>query len=163
MLFSVSVDGVWNNWSNWTECTLTCGKGSQERNRTCDGPYYDGANCTGEPHETRECNTNPCPSEYFLSYSMFAILRLCSRIHLLLFGWFLICFYNIFIIAAYLRVFAFLFYLNMKVVDILWTFINASLNDYKFIARYEKGCSVCFYLSVVWSIIACGVIVSATF
>ena len=26
---------AWKNWSKWTECTLTCGTGTQERDRTC--------------------------------------------------------------------------------------------------------------------------------
>ncbi|XP_053393892.1 SCO-spondin-like isoform X2 [Mercenaria mercenaria] len=55
------VDGVWEAWSNWTECTRTCGTGERQRFRDCDGPYYGGANCTGPWDEQETCNTHECP------------------------------------------------------------------------------------------------------
>ncbi|XP_052257629.1 SCO-spondin-like [Dreissena polymorpha] len=55
------VDGVWQLWSDWTECTVTCGTGSQYRNRTCEGPYHSGENCSGAWDELRDCNTDMCP------------------------------------------------------------------------------------------------------
>ncbi|GFN97235.1 sco-spondin-like [Plakobranchus ocellatus] len=55
------VDGVWLPWSEWSVCSQTCGNGSQARSRSCDGPFYGGANCTGPGLEERDCNTHPCP------------------------------------------------------------------------------------------------------
>ncbi|KAJ8305885.1 hypothetical protein KUTeg_016430 [Tegillarca granosa] len=55
------IDGVWSDWSNWTECSLTCGNGTQNRSRSCDGPYYGGQNCSGDWDEVRDCNTHFCP------------------------------------------------------------------------------------------------------
>ncbi|XP_033738097.1 SCO-spondin-like isoform X2 [Pecten maximus] len=59
------IDGVWALWSNWTTCSVTCGGGLQDRERTCEGPYYGGANCTGEETQERKCNTHFCPVDGF--------------------------------------------------------------------------------------------------
>jgi hypothetical protein len=48
-------------WSNWTECTKTCGTGVQTRNRTCTGPFNGGAECDGDADAKRDCNENLCP------------------------------------------------------------------------------------------------------
>ncbi|WAR23497.1 SSPO-like protein [Mya arenaria] len=58
-----AVDGVWQAWSNWTECTLTCGTGSKHRNRVCDGPYLGGNDCDGPVEEVKDCNTHLCPMD----------------------------------------------------------------------------------------------------
>lgn len=63
LYFFSQVDGVWYEWESWSECTLTCGTGTQFRNRTCDGPYFDGAPCNGSDLETQDCNTHNCPCE----------------------------------------------------------------------------------------------------
>ncbi|XP_069128273.1 SCO-spondin-like isoform X2 [Argopecten irradians] len=55
------IDGVRTVWSNWTTCSVSCGGGLQDRKRTCEGPYYGGANCTGEETQERDCNTHNCP------------------------------------------------------------------------------------------------------
>ena len=49
-------------WSNWTNCSASCGGGYQDRERECDGPYHGGLNCTGALNETRSCNIHHCPS-----------------------------------------------------------------------------------------------------
>ncbi|XP_060586807.1 SCO-spondin-like isoform X3 [Ruditapes philippinarum] len=55
------IDGKWEAWSNWTECSYTCGTGKRKRSRDCDGPFYGGANCTGPWDEIEDCNTHECP------------------------------------------------------------------------------------------------------
>ncbi|XP_060581396.1 SCO-spondin-like [Ruditapes philippinarum] len=57
------VDGTWSVWSDWTECTLTCGNGTKLRNRSCDFPdgVPQGNNCLGAVSETDVCNTDLCP------------------------------------------------------------------------------------------------------
>ena len=49
------------SWSEWNECTRTCGGGTQEKNRTCFGPYFGGLPCDGDEIKTQACNTQPCP------------------------------------------------------------------------------------------------------
>ncbi|GFS05101.1 SCO-spondin-like [Elysia marginata] len=64
------IDGVWNPWSVWDECSVTCGGGFQARNRSCDGPYYKGLDCQGDAVENQTCNTQPCPIDgYYEDWS----------------------------------------------------------------------------------------------
>uniref|UniRef100_A0A3P8V8E3 SCO-spondin n=1 Tax=Cynoglossus semilaevis TaxID=244447 RepID=A0A3P8V8E3_CYNSE len=56
-------DGGWGQWSNWTECTKSCGGGIQSRRRHCDSPSPEGEGnyCEGLGTEVITCNTNHCP------------------------------------------------------------------------------------------------------
>ncbi|XP_053392063.1 coadhesin-like, partial [Mercenaria mercenaria] len=56
-------DGQWGVWSEWTECSVTCGNGTQNRTRNCDSqqPQNNGEDCVGESSQTQTCNTNGCP------------------------------------------------------------------------------------------------------
>ena len=50
------------NWSNWSDCTETCGGGTQERTLTIHTqPQHGGNTCPANSVETKACNTNPCP------------------------------------------------------------------------------------------------------
>lgn len=67
----VPVDGVFTAWGNWSACSLTCGNGTQSRNRSCEGPYFGGKNCTGDWGQTKDCNTFPCPGKYISNLFFF--------------------------------------------------------------------------------------------
>ena len=69
------VDGQWSNWSEYTECTTTCGGGEQNRNRSCTNPVpqYDGRNCTGQEVDIRNCSEHPCPGEFFSFFILLPI------------------------------------------------------------------------------------------
>ncbi|KAL3852003.1 hypothetical protein ACJMK2_015692, partial [Sinanodonta woodiana] len=57
-------DGVWSSWSNLTDCSQTCGNGTQHRQRTCIFPNTGadhGKNCSGSSTETLTCNNSICP------------------------------------------------------------------------------------------------------
>ncbi|KAI9545246.1 hypothetical protein NQZ68_037826 [Dissostichus eleginoides] len=56
-------DGGWGRWSNWTDCTKSCGGGVQSRRRECDSPRPEGEGnyCEGLRSEVIACNTNHCP------------------------------------------------------------------------------------------------------
>lgn len=72
----LSVDGGWHEWSQWTECTVTCGGGNKERTRTCTNPEPSGggANCIGNLNETLTCGDDACSSKY-----VFRELYVCSH------------------------------------------------------------------------------------
>lgn len=58
------VDGRWLSWSSWGSCSKTCGGGSQQRQRMCEGPYFGGEPCPGERGELRRCNEKRCPGQW---------------------------------------------------------------------------------------------------
>ena len=54
----------WTDWSDWTQCSVSCGGGSKSRVRECiiDDEDKDKDNlCIGDSIETVECNTSKCP------------------------------------------------------------------------------------------------------
>ena len=59
----VSVDCIWSEWTDWGECSMTCGGGSQSRSRQEVGPFHEGAPCDGASTGTQDCNTHNCPSK----------------------------------------------------------------------------------------------------
>ncbi|XP_035824121.1 netrin receptor UNC5B-b [Aplysia californica] len=50
-------NGGWSSWNEWTECSVTCGKGKQRRSRTCTvpSPYNGGLPCEGEQQQSVTC------------------------------------------------------------------------------------------------------------
>lgn len=63
--FPCPIHGGYSQWSNFSECTLTCGGGRKTRVRTCTEPtpQHGGRDCQrfGSTNETRRCNTQFCP------------------------------------------------------------------------------------------------------
>jgi hypothetical protein len=67
------VHGVFNEWSNYTVCNVTCGGGEQSRSRTCNHttPMHGGDECLLMDNKTRalnetdsrNCSMHPCPSK----------------------------------------------------------------------------------------------------
>ncbi|KAI8491016.1 hypothetical protein Bbelb_314350 [Branchiostoma belcheri] len=60
----VAVNGGWSDWGPWSNCSVTCGNGTETRDRTCTNPApaYGGADCDGLAQETRACDTGvSCP------------------------------------------------------------------------------------------------------
>lgn len=57
------VDGGWSLFGEWGSCSLTCGSGVQDRQRTCTNPSpaFGGRPCDGSSMETRFCQQFPCP------------------------------------------------------------------------------------------------------
>uniref|UniRef100_A0A8C8YXK1 Adhesion G protein-coupled receptor B1 n=1 Tax=Prolemur simus TaxID=1328070 RepID=A0A8C8YXK1_PROSS len=58
------VDGKWQAWASWGSCSVTCGGGSQRRERICSGPFFGGAACQGPQDEYRQCGTQRCPEPH---------------------------------------------------------------------------------------------------
>ncbi|KAI3355049.1 hypothetical protein L3Q82_017927, partial [Scortum barcoo] len=56
------VDGGWTPWSVWSDCSVTCGRGTQVRTHACINPppRNNGSHCSGPERETQGCLTPPC-------------------------------------------------------------------------------------------------------
>ena len=60
--FTISVDGGWSNWSNYGECSKSCGKGKKYKYRTCTNPPQsgDGKDCYGRARKGKKCREASC-------------------------------------------------------------------------------------------------------
>ncbi|KAL3244077.1 hypothetical protein MRX96_047329 [Rhipicephalus microplus] len=60
-----AIDGHWGPWSNWSECSRSCGGGVTVSERHCDHPRpaYGGRYCIGERKRYRMCNTQSCAED----------------------------------------------------------------------------------------------------
>ncbi|XP_078377620.1 SCO-spondin-like [Oculina patagonica] len=76
---SCPVDGNWSEWTEWRECSRSCGGGLHSRTRTCTNPppRHGGKDCSGKPDQTRPCNTQSCPVNG--NWSEWTEWRECSR------------------------------------------------------------------------------------
>ncbi|XP_066930439.1 fibrillin-2-like isoform X6 [Clytia hemisphaerica] len=52
---------TWNEWTDWGECSLTCGGGVRNRERTCPVGLPK-TSCPGEATQTEACKTQRCPT-----------------------------------------------------------------------------------------------------
>ncbi|XP_054890034.1 A disintegrin and metalloproteinase with thrombospondin motifs 2-like isoform X2 [Poeciliopsis prolifica] len=59
-------DGNWGSWSEYGQCSRTCGGGVQFRTRNCDNPSpaNGGRPCRGATYQFQMCNTNECEDIY---------------------------------------------------------------------------------------------------
>uniref|UniRef100_A0A8U7NTA1 Adhesion G protein-coupled receptor B3 n=1 Tax=Corvus moneduloides TaxID=1196302 RepID=A0A8U7NTA1_CORMO len=57
----VAVHGVWEEWSPWSLCSFTCGRGQRTRTRSCIPPQYGGRSCDGPETQHKPCNIALCP------------------------------------------------------------------------------------------------------
>ena len=57
------VNGGWSGYGPWSSCSVTCGGGTQSKNRSCTkpSPANGGKDCSGRANETQECATDACP------------------------------------------------------------------------------------------------------
>ncbi|XP_020614506.1 coadhesin-like [Orbicella faveolata] len=68
-------------WSYWSQCTKSCGSGTQRRSRSCTNPLpaNSGRNCSGlgQATELQRCNTHNCPVHG--GYSQWSVWSQCSK------------------------------------------------------------------------------------
>ncbi|KAG8441560.1 hypothetical protein GDO86_010659, partial [Hymenochirus boettgeri] len=70
------VNGTWDEWSPWSLCSSTCGRGFRERTRTCNPPQFGGSNCDGPEKQTKFCNIALCPVDG--NWNEWSIWSACS-------------------------------------------------------------------------------------
>lgn len=63
--FCLAVDGAWAEWTPWSLCSSTCGRGYRDRTRTCRSPQNGGEPCEGPSRQNKLCNIAVCPGEMF--------------------------------------------------------------------------------------------------
>lgn len=59
----IAVHGAWDEWSPWSLCSSTCGRGYRSRTRTCTPPQFGGDPCDGPEKQTKFCNIAVCPGK----------------------------------------------------------------------------------------------------
>ena len=54
---------VWSPWSDWTDCSASCGGGVRRAARECAVPELErrAGDCPGEPEREETCNSQACP------------------------------------------------------------------------------------------------------
>uniref|UniRef100_A0A8B9NZM4 Adhesion G protein-coupled receptor B2 n=1 Tax=Apteryx owenii TaxID=8824 RepID=A0A8B9NZM4_APTOW len=57
------VHGAWEEWSPWSLCSVTCGRGARTRTRRCVAPQHGGKACEGPEVQAKPCNIAICPVE----------------------------------------------------------------------------------------------------
>lgn len=75
------INGEYTLWSEFTQCSTSCGTGTQQRTRNCSNPLpqFGGRNCSrlGSAVDVRECNLRPCPIDGV--YSAWSDFSKCTR------------------------------------------------------------------------------------
>lgn len=75
------VNGGYSTWTGFSQCTVTCGSGTRQRNRSCSNPQprHGGRDCShlGASIEIKVCNTNLCPIHG--GFSEWSIFSKCTE------------------------------------------------------------------------------------
>ncbi|XP_048825192.1 adhesion G protein-coupled receptor B2 isoform X5 [Lagopus muta] len=54
------VHGAWEDWSPWSLCSVTCGRGARTRTRRCVAPQHGGKACEGPELQAKPCSIATC-------------------------------------------------------------------------------------------------------
>ncbi|XP_015268441.1 PREDICTED: SCO-spondin [Gekko japonicus] len=78
MDIACAVHGAWTPWSPWSDCPVTCGRGTQIRTRACINPppRNNGSPCPGPETQAQNCTAQPCPGAELCQWSPWSQ---CSR------------------------------------------------------------------------------------
>ena len=77
----ISVDCVWDEWSEWQPCNVSCGNGAQRRTRSRKPERFGGTPCYGADSDWQDCNPRHCPSmSYIILFSCQCSSTFCPPI-----------------------------------------------------------------------------------
>ena len=62
-VYLLTVDCVWEEWSSWEACNVTCGLGHQLRHRGRQAEQHGGQPCPGPEVDGQDCFPKHCPCE----------------------------------------------------------------------------------------------------
>lgn len=66
-LLFFQVHGKWSSWTEFGECSTTCGGGTRSRTRLCNNPApVNGLDCPGSNTDFIPCATQNCPGLFFI-------------------------------------------------------------------------------------------------
>lgn len=71
----IAVHGAWDEWSPWSLCSSTCGRGYRDRIRTCKPPQFGGDECAGPEKQTKFCNIAVCPGKQLFNTNITGQLK----------------------------------------------------------------------------------------
>ena len=74
---SLTVNGGWTEWSDWSGCSATCDVGMMTRKRSCTNPapQFGGRVCVGADRDEQYCHDNPpCPGRNASIFNKFSML-----------------------------------------------------------------------------------------
>lgn len=62
------LDGGWSSWTDWGDCSASCGTGIRRRHRGCNNPTPSllGHDCEGETESFELCETYSCSGNFHL-------------------------------------------------------------------------------------------------
>lgn len=73
-----AVDCVWDVWSDWSSCDVTCGGGLRRQHRQVKTePKWGGAQCPPPGNRSESCNEQSCPVD--CCWSSWTAFSLCSK------------------------------------------------------------------------------------
>ena len=68
-----SVDGVWDEWTETSKCSVTCGGGNKTYSRKCLQPRNGGTKCEGVASKLGNCGEQKCPGKLILQFILIPI------------------------------------------------------------------------------------------
>lgn len=77
---TIAIDCVWGKWGEYGECSVTCGKGSQERTRNKTKEQHGGKACKGKSLETKKCELDKCFERLVFSLESYAFRQFSGPI-----------------------------------------------------------------------------------